>query len=135
MLPIDENKKHLVSRLFIYLLLGIAIFSTVYAAQKVLNPPIPIQSPKKLPSETVITPTPSLGDGEVVMAENADRCIVTIMDKRYDVTDFKSEHEGGDVFICGADMSKDYNKEHGKDLERAFPYEIDSEGKFINTNK
>ena len=37
--------------------------------------------------------------------------IITINNKKYDVTEFLNEHPGGkDVFIDGADMTEKFNK-------------------------
>jgi cytochrome b involved in lipid metabolism len=42
------------------------------------------------------------------------RCVITISEKKYDVTMFKDVHPGGNVFKCGQDMTQAFNKQHGK---------------------
>jgi len=42
-----------------------------------------------------------------------ERCIITIENKKYDVTLFRDVHPGGNVFKCGQDMSQAFNKKHG----------------------
>lgn len=51
-------------------------------------------------------------------------CIVTIFDKRYDVTELRSTHSGGDVYECGTDMSADFESEHGTNVQRIQQYLI-----------
>lgn len=74
-------------------------------------------------SKTVIPPqqentkaTPEVKD---------DRCIITVNDKKYDVTIFRKIHEGGDVFDCGMDNTEKFYSEHGDSkLEKMVKYLI-----------
>lgn len=44
---------------------------------------------------------------------NADeQCIITIQEEKYDVTEFKYKHPGGDIFKCGQDMTEIFQKAH-----------------------
>jgi cytochrome b involved in lipid metabolism len=53
---------------------------------------------------------------------NADRCIITIYNRNYDVTTLRDSHPGGDIYICGTDMSGMYADQHGSNIERLEPY-------------
>lgn len=44
--------------------------------------------------------------------ETSTKCIITIKDSKYDVTEFKNKHTGGDVFKCGEDMTVSFEKRH-----------------------
>lgn len=45
-------------------------------------------------------------------SQNIEKCIITIQDNDYDVTEFRSKHSGGDVFKCGEDMTKAFQGKH-----------------------
>lgn len=47
-------------------------------------------------------------------ATTDNRCIITISSQQYDVTSFRSQHKGGDIFKCGADMTEAFNNKHGQ---------------------
>jgi hypothetical protein len=51
-----------------------------------------------------------------------DRCIVTVFSKKYDVTELRGTHPGGDIYQCGVDMSAMYGGQHGSNVERLEPY-------------
>ena len=42
------------------------------------------------------------------------RCIITIDGAKYDVTQFRSMHSGGNIFSCGSDMSATFWSQHGQ---------------------
>lgn len=63
------------------------------SSQQGSNPPGPKNTP---------VPTPD------------NRCIITIDGGRYDVTQFRFIHSGGNVFNCGADMSQTFWNRHGQ---------------------
>lgn len=46
----------------------------------------------------------------------AGHCIVTIKGQKYDVTDFKNTHSGGDIFVCGTDMTNTFFGQHNQRL-------------------
>lgn len=56
--------------------------------------------------------------------QTASKCIVTILGDKYDVTTLQTTHSGGNVFICGTDMTSQYEIEHGSNLRRIQPYKI-----------
>lgn len=53
------------------------------------------------------------------------RCLITVNGQTYDVTDFRNQHSGGDIFDCGDDMTATFNGEHGMDYERIRPYLVE----------
>ncbi|KKT30931.1 MAG: hypothetical protein UW16_C0003G0024 [Microgenomates group bacterium GW2011_GWC1_44_10] len=53
------------------------------------------------------TPTPDPLSGH---------CIITVDGSRYDFTVFRNLHSGGDVFTCGADMSRLFHEQHPNSL-------------------
>ncbi|TSA45266.1 hypothetical protein D4R52_02805 [bacterium] len=46
----------------------------------------------------------------------ADRCIIIIQGSKYDVTDFRKIHTGGDIFQCGTDMTAVFFFQHNQRL-------------------
>lgn len=40
------------------------------------------------------------------------QCIITVHGTRYNVTEFRSFHSGGDIFTCGADMTGVFDSQH-----------------------
>lgn len=53
-----------------------------------------------------------------------ERCIITIQGNKYDVTDFRKIHPGGDIFVCGSDMTETFVNQHGMDLKRIEKYRV-----------
>lgn len=49
-------------------------------------------------------------------------CIITLFGLQYDVTSLQSSHSGGDIFVCGTDMSAKYQSAHGTNVNRMQPY-------------
>lgn len=41
------------------------------------------------------------------------RCLITISGKTYDVTTYRKQHSGGDIFKCGKDMTSIFFSKHG----------------------
>lgn len=64
-------------------------------------------------------------DSNLTASENNDgKCIITVNSTQYDVTSFKTEHKGGDVFKCGQDMTIAFKNAHGEDLKRLEQFKI-----------
>lgn len=62
----------------------------------------------------------------VPKVDAASSCIVTIFGKKYDVSPLQTSHSGGNVFICGTDMTTAYQGMHGTDVSRIAAYLITS---------
>lgn len=122
-----SSSNQIISRLIVFVLLGVAVYSSIYAAQK-LNPK-KVSLSEKVAGAITLTPTPAIDSEEKVTGE---RCIITLMEKKYDVTDFRELHKGGNLFVCGTDMSEKYIAKHGKDEKRPSLLLIDDKGNFVN---
>ncbi|KKR31493.1 MAG: hypothetical protein UT63_C0068G0003 [Candidatus Gottesmanbacteria bacterium GW2011_GWC2_39_8] len=66
------------------------------------------------PSNTVIPSRPAEVTVPKVVPAVDTRCIITIDSVRYDITQFRNIHSGGDIFDCGTDMSRSFWKKHGQ---------------------
>ncbi|MFA6269901.1 MAG: Ig-like domain-containing protein [Candidatus Paceibacterota bacterium] len=62
------------------------------------------------------------------LAIPASDCIVTIFGTLYDVTPLQGSHSGGNVFVCGTDMTSTYQGMHGTNVSRMTPYVIPQSG-------
>lgn len=63
----------------------------------------------------ILSPTPTVNT-------DINSCIITLFAKQYDVATLRSDHPGGDVFICGTDQTAIYQEQHGTDVSRMQPY-------------
>lgn len=52
------------------------------------------------------------------------KCIITLFNNKYDVTSFRREHPGGNIFKCGEDMTEEYRSQHGLDLKQIERFKI-----------
>lgn len=43
-----------------------------------------------------------------------EKCIITVRGDKYDVTEFRNKHKGGNIFNCDQDMTEAFNKQHGE---------------------
>jgi hypothetical protein len=68
------------------------------------------------------SPIASSSSGGQEPSTNNPTCIITIDGNKYDVEPLRSTHPGGDVFVCGTDMSDVYHGQHGSSLRRMQPY-------------
>lgn len=54
-----------------------------------------------------------------------ERCVISIRGQKYDVSLFRNNHPGGNIFKCGEDMTDAFNKQHGeKQLQQIQKYKI-----------
>lgn len=71
---------------------------------------------KTTPVNNSVTTQPSTQD---------TNCIITVDNVRYDFTQFRNLHSGGDVFQCGTDMSTIFHNQHPlRFLEKMAKYKI-----------
>lgn len=49
-------------------------------------------------------------------------CLITLFGQQFDVTSLQTSHTGGNLFVCGTDMTSTYLAQHGTDLSRMQPY-------------
>ncbi|RJR27026.1 hypothetical protein C4561_04600 [candidate division WWE3 bacterium] len=62
-----------------------------------------------------------VSSGAVQSAQDT-RCIVTLWGNQYDVTTLRSSHPGGNIFVCGTDMTSEYQSQHGTNLSMMQKY-------------
>jgi len=73
--------------------------------------------------EKTVVPTTTATTQQVPVVDN--RCIVVIDGGKYDVTQFRNIHSGGDIFQCGTDMSAIFHGQHDNSyLNRMSQYKI-----------
>lgn len=71
------------------------------------------------------TPSPAANNGSTTQASTTTGgCVIQLFGKNYDVAPLKLAHPGGDIFVCGTDMSATYQSQHGTDVSRMAAYEI-----------
>lgn len=61
-------------------------------------------------------------------ASTSGGCIITLFGKQYDVTSLRTSHTGGNIFVCGTDMTATYQSMHGTDVTRMQAYLVTSSG-------
>lgn len=99
------------------LIVIVLYFSGRTSAPLPVMPQVPVLTPS--PASAIITTTPTLKSTPVPTARptptpnpQAGRCIIIIDGIKYDVTNFRNIHSGGDVFTCGADLSQLFHDRH-----------------------
>lgn len=77
----------------------------------------------KLPKKMVATPekvTTAVAEATATRSPTTtkpaptveQRCVIVVDGKKYDVSSFRNQHSGGDVFDCGTDMSNIFHQQH-----------------------
>ncbi|MFZ2199309.1 MAG: hypothetical protein WAV40_00795 [Microgenomates group bacterium] len=56
----------------------------------------------------------------------ATPCIVTLFGVQYDVSPLQTGHTGGNIFVCGTDMTATYQGMHGTNVSRMVSYLLTS---------
>lgn len=85
-----------------------------------------------IPSIPAITTTPSITPPaakptttpKATARPTAKPCIVTINGSRYDVTALRKTHSGGNIFVCGTNMTATFQSMHGSDYNIIKKYKI-----------
>lgn len=101
---------------------------------EISDTPIPTQttSPTITPSVSTVTTkpstTPSLAKPtatpKVTARPTAKPCIVTVNGSKYDVTSLRKSHSGGNIFVCGTNMTSTFQSMHGNDYNIIRKYKI-----------
>jgi len=82
-------------------------------------------------TSVLATPTPTPIPTITTSPKNtavANGCIVTLFGQQFDVTSLRSSHSGGDIFVCGTDMTSKYQSKHGSSLSRMARYAVSASG-------
>lgn len=66
----------------------------------------------------------ALGAFKIAKAATTSSCIVTLFGQQYDVSPLQTNHTGGNIFVCGTDMTATYQGMHGTDVTQMIPYLI-----------
>jgi hypothetical protein len=61
---------------------------------------------------------------KITQAQAVGSCVVTLFGQQYDVTTLQSTHSGGNIFVCGTDMTTTYTNKHGVNVSRMTQYLI-----------
>ena len=73
--------------------------------------PIILDSPTQIPKISTIVPIVSTQD--TAPAPTSDtRCIIAVDGIRFDISQYRNLHSGGDIFQCGTDMSIIFHDRH-----------------------
>lgn len=127
---------NLIKIVFITSLLNLAIFtgigvflknntSNVIVANNIFPTPTAFLSPTKIPIKTTTSLAPAPTTPPIAVPTTDTRCIITIDGGRYNVTQFRSIHSGGDIFQCGTDMTNIFYQQHNQSyLSRMAQYKI-----------
>ncbi|NBO17422.1 MAG: cytochrome b5 domain-containing protein [Proteobacteria bacterium] len=60
-----------------------------------------------------------------ITQSSKEKCIITVRGSKYDVTEFRNMHQGGDIFECGQDMTDKFNNQHGeREFKKLQKYKI-----------
>lgn len=113
---------NLLKIVFIISLLNLSLFVFLGLSSKT--------TPALVVSNTIALVTPSIAKITPIPTTSPpptpdNRCIVTIDGQRYDLTQFRSIHSGGDIFQCGTDMTSIFYQQHNQSyLSRLQNYKI-----------
>lgn len=83
------------------------------AASNVGTTPAPTKVQTTGTSTVVVSPTP-----------NANQCVITLFGKKYDVAPLRTQHSGGNVFVCNTDMTAMYQSQHGTNVSSMAKYSL-----------
>lgn len=104
------------------LLTGVLLLYSANPAAKTPTPQViaPTLVPTAPPSSPDATPAPDPISEPSPTPDS--RCLVRVKGRVYDLTRFRNQHEGGDIFVCGTDMTDTFYSEHDdsilRDLEK-----------------
>jgi cytochrome b involved in lipid metabolism len=90
--------------IFYALIVGIAVVGTVLYLK---FRPASMNNEQRITSNSTVAPA---------------TCIITIDGKQYDVSQLRFTHPGGNIFVCGTDMSAAFHKHHDDNLQMIQKY-------------
>ena len=88
--------------------------------------PKPATQENPVPAGEAFVPPPEPTAVPVPQPPAADAgCIITVHGTRYNVTEFRTQHSGGDIFTCGADLTAVFDSQHSmRTLQRMAPLAV-----------
>lgn len=105
----------MIKTLFILSLINFTCVLAIIFGYKYFFTPIAIP-PKETPTpQKTNTPTPNkLSQPIPTIAPDplAGKCLIYVDGIRYDATNLRNTHSGGDIFQCGTDMSSIFHGQH-----------------------
>jgi hypothetical protein len=88
---------------------------------------VPVTAPTTAPTAAptaIVTAAPTVAPTAAVKT-NPNACLIQVDSVSYDVTSFRNQHSGGDIFQCGTDMSSIFWSQHNsRILNMMAPYKI-----------
>ena len=96
---------------------------------EIFNNPVPTSKPVAQNTQPINSSNPTSPPQQQQVQQAAptadNRCLITIDGQRYDVSVYRNQHSGGDVFRCGSDMSSIFHNRHPSSfLSRMSQYKI-----------
>jgi cytochrome b involved in lipid metabolism len=76
--------------------------------------------------QDTITTTKNVGTNTKLDIEQTNdlECIIIVNGNKYNVTELRDNHEGGDVFRCDEDMTEIFKKAHGGYLKMIEKFKV-----------
>ena len=68
---------------------------------------------------------PAATETKPVANTTSDKCIITIQGGHYDVTEFRYQHPGGNIYKCGTDMTAAFQGKHKGYLPMIAKFKVD----------
>ena len=98
---------------------------TAFAVSDVTPPSVSITAP--INGATVSGAVPITASATDLAIPSTD-CVITLFGVLYDVTSLQNTHSGGNIFVCGTNMTSTYQGMHGTNVSRMAPYTIPQSG-------
>ncbi|MCA9375056.1 hypothetical protein KC622_01855 [Candidatus Dojkabacteria bacterium] len=100
---------------FVILLAVVLLSGSFKKGNNGLTSVVTQQTATSTPSSTVSGSGSSQG-ATTSPVTDPNSCIITIQGHQYDVTQLRRTHSGGDIFICGTDMTQTFFSMHNSQL-------------------
>lgn len=85
------------------------------------------QSSSPTPSPTKTKTPETSPSASPTTAPNPNQCVITLFGKKYDVAPLRTQHGGGNIFVCNTDMSAAYQSQHGTNVSSMAKYILTSD--------
>jgi len=81
-------------------------------------------NPTKQKTNKIPAPTPKPTPVPTPQPTPDNRCIITVFGAKYNVTQLRNTHSGGDIFVCNSDMTATFVSQHGLNKGLIAPYKM-----------